>query len=87
MDGTLKFVNYKVGGTQNPYSFTETKDFLDFFLWKYFFMHIKPEGLTQFDIFHIFIENSVDSELLFFWALLKAAKIWNSSKNAHVWAA
>ena len=25
MDGTLKFVNYKVGGTQNPYSFTETK--------------------------------------------------------------
>ena len=27
MDGTLKFVNYKVcvwGGTQNPYSFIET---------------------------------------------------------------
>ena len=29
-DGTLKFVNYKVGGTQNPYSFTETQYFFDF---------------------------------------------------------
>ena len=27
MDGTL---NYKVGGTQNPYSFTETNYFFDF---------------------------------------------------------
>ena len=27
MDGKFKFVNYKVGGTQNPYSFTETKYF------------------------------------------------------------
>ena len=50
-------------------------------------MHIKAEGMTQFDIFHIFIENSVNSELLFFWALLKLAKIWNYSKNAQVWAA
>ena len=50
-------------------------------------MHIKAEGMIQFDIFHVFVENSVNSELLFFWALLKAAKIWNSLKNARVWAA
>ena len=28
MDGTLKFGRYKVGGTQNPHSFTETEIFL-----------------------------------------------------------
>jgi hypothetical protein len=28
-------------------------------------MHIKAEGMTQFDIFHIFVENSVNSELCF----------------------
>ena len=50
-------------------------------------MHIKAEGMVQFDIFHVFVENSVNSELCFFWALLKPAKIWNLSKNAHVWAA
>ena len=50
-------------------------------------MHIKPEGMTQIDIFHAFVENSVNSELFSLWALLKAAKIWNSWKNAHVWAA
>ena len=51
-------------------------------------MHIKAEDMTQFDIFHVFVENSVNSELcFFFWAPLKSAKIWNSSKNAHVWAA
>ena len=44
-------------------------------------MHIKAEGMTQFDIFHVFVENLVNSELL------KPAKIWNLSKNAHVWAA
>ena len=27
MDGTLKFVNYKVGETQNRYNFNETKYF------------------------------------------------------------
>jgi hypothetical protein len=43
-------------------------------------MHIKAEGMTQFNIFHIFVENSVNSELCFFWALLKPAKIWNLSK-------
>ena len=32
MDVTLKFVNYKVGGTQTPYSFTETQYFFDLFL-------------------------------------------------------
>ena len=50
-------------------------------------MHIKAKGMTQFDIFHISVENSVNSELYFFWTLLKPAKIWNLSKNAHVWAA
>ena len=73
MDRTLKSVNYKVGGTQTPYSFTETQYFLI------------PEGMTQFDVFHNFVENSVKSEFLFFWALLKGAKIWNSSKNACIW--
>ena len=47
-------------------------------------MHIKAEGMIQFDIFQVFVENSV---LGFFWALLKPAKIWNLSKSAHVWAA
>ena len=31
MDGTLKFVNYKVGETQNPYTFIETKYFFNSF--------------------------------------------------------
>ena len=38
-------------------------------------MHIKPEGMTQFDVFHTFVENSVKSVFLFFWALLKGAII------------
>ena len=50
-------------------------------------MHITAEGITQFDIFHAFVENSVNSEQCFFWDILKPAKIWNSSKNAHIWAA
>ena len=50
-------------------------------------MHIKAEGMTQFDIFHVLVENSVNSKLCFFLALLKPAKIWYLSKNAHVWAA
>ena len=50
-------------------------------------MHLKAEGMTQFDIFHVFVENLVNSKLCFFWALLKSAKIWNLSKNAHVWPA
>ena len=49
-------------------------------------MHIKGEGMTQFDICHVFVENSVNSEFCFFWALLKPVKIWNLSINAHVWA-
>ena len=28
-------------------------------------MHIKAEDMTQFDIFHVFVENSVNSELSF----------------------
>ena len=49
-------------------------------------MHIKVEGMSQFDISHTLLENAVKSEF-FFWALLKAAKICNSSKNVHIWAA
>ena len=82
-----QIAKYIVGGLKNPSSFTDTQYFLDFFLWNYFPMHIKAEGITQFYIFHVFVENSVNSELCFFWALLKPAKIWNLSKNAHVWAA
>ena len=40
--------------------------------------------MTQFDVFCTFVEISVNSELLYFWALLKIVKIWNSSKNAHL---
>ena len=61
--------------------------FLILFLWNYCSMHIKAKGMTQFDIFHVFVENSVNSELCCFWSLLQPAKIWNLSKNAHVWAA
>ena len=43
-------------------------------------MYIKAEGMTQFDIFHVFVENSVNSEFSFFWALLKPAKMCNLSK-------
>ena len=28
-------------------------------------MHLKAEGMTQFDIFHVFVENSVNSEFGF----------------------
>ena len=28
-------------------------------------MHIKAKGMTQFDIFYVFVENSVNSELFF----------------------
>ena len=34
MDRTLKLVIYKVGGTQKPHSFTETKYFFDVFFVK-----------------------------------------------------
>jgi hypothetical protein len=30
-------------------------------------MHIKAEGMTQFDIFNAFVENSVNSELWRIW--------------------
>ena len=63
-------VKYIVGGLQNPYSFTDTQYI---FLWKYFPLHIKAEGMTQFDSFHTLVEEP--------------AKIWNLSKNDHVWAA
>ena len=66
---------------------TETPTFFLKKMWKYFPKHIKAESMIKFDIFHILAENSVNSVICFFWALLQAAKIWNSSKNAHVWAA
>ena len=43
-------------------------------------MHIKAEGMTQSDVFNVFLENSGNSELCFFWALLEPAKIWNCPK-------
>ena len=30
-------------------------------------MHIKAEGMTQFYIFQVFVDNSVNSELAFFF--------------------
>ena len=81
-----QIAKYIVGGLKNPYIFTNIQYFLDIFSWNYFSMHIKAEGMTKFDIFPVFVENSVNSDLCFFWALLKPAKIWNLSKNAHVWA-
>jgi hypothetical protein len=59
MDGTLKFVNYMVG----DYTFTETQYFIEFLV--EILSYVKPEGLTQFDVFHTFVENSVKSEFLF----------------------
>ena len=50
-------------------------------------MYVKAEEMAKFDIFHVIVENSVNSEFCFFWALLKPAKIWNLPKNACVWAA
>ena len=39
-------------------------------------MHIKPEGMTQFDVFHTFVENSVKPEFCFSELyLLKGDKI------------
>ena len=64
MDGTLKFVNYKVGGTQKtPTALLKPNFFVKVLS---FLMLIKPEGMTQFDTFHTFVENSVNSELLIF---------------------
>ena len=51
------------------------------------FMYIVNQAsMIKFDIFHILAENSVISVICFFWNLLQAAKIWNSSKNTHVQA-
>ena len=49
---------YIVGGdSKTQYSFTDTQYFLDFFWWNYFSMHKKAEGMTQFNIFHVLVEN------------------------------
>ena len=79
--------HYKVGGTQNPYSFSGAQNFFWKKVWKYFSKHIKAKGMTQFSIVHILVENLVNLLTCLFWALLQATKIWNSSKNAQVWAA
>ena len=63
------------GYTKTPYTFT--------LMWNYFPKHIKAEGMIKFNIFHILAENSVNSVICFFWALLQASKTWNSSNNAH----
>ena len=60
---------------------------LDLYWWNYFNTNIKAEEMTKFDVFHVFVENSVNSDFCFFWALLKPAKIWNLPKNACVRAA
>ena len=78
---------YIVGVTQKPLELYWYPIFSLPFFWNYYSMHTKAEGMTQFDIFHVFVENSVISELCFFWALLKPVKIWNVSENAHVWPA
>ena len=54
-------------------------------MWKYFPVHIKAEDIAQFNIFHILAENSVNPVLYFFWVLLQAAKIRNSSKMPMFW--
>ena len=91
--GPLKIWNtqishYKVGGTQKP--FTETQLFFAKKMWKHFPRRRVRSNLTfliKFDIFHILAESKVNSVICFFWALLQAAKIWNSWENAHVRAA
>ena len=62
MDGTLQFVNYKVGGHKNRIALLKPNIYFSFFVWTYFFMHTKPGCMTQFHIFQIFVENSVDSK-------------------------
>ena len=49
-------------------------------------MYVKAEEMAKFDIFHVIVENSVNSEVCFFWAQLKPAKIWKLSKNALVFS-
>ena len=72
-------------GTQTHYSFTGIQYVFWKKVWKNFSKHTKGEGMIKFYIYHILVENSVNSVIYFFWALLQAAKIWSSSKNAHVW--
>ena len=67
MVGTLQFVNYKVGRTQNPNSFTEIKYCFDFFVWKYFLIHIKTweyDPILYF-LVYTFVGNSGNSEPFF----------------------
>ena len=69
-------------GDSKPHSFTDTKYFLTFFVKILsYIMHKIAESMTPFDIFHVFVEKSVNWELCCFWALLKPAQIWNWSKN------
>ena len=60
MDRTLKLSNTQQGGLKNPHSFTDTQHFIDFF-YEIIFL-----SMTQFNIFQVFVENSVKSQLCFF---------------------
>ena len=79
MDGTLKLGR---GDSKTPIALLRPNIFFWKKVWKYF-----PEGIIKCDFFHTHVENSVNSVICFFWALLQAAQIGNSSKNVHVWAA
>ena len=74
MDGTLKFSITRYGEFTTPYSFTEIQYFFFKKVWKYFSKHIKVKDMIKFDTSHILAENSVNSVMCFFWALLRAAK-------------
>ena len=85
MDGTLKFVNHKVGGLKTPISFIESKKKY-FFLWNYFVMQMlmQPEGRTQFYTFFselrviVFLSSTQSSRNLKF---IKKMAMFEQLKN------
>ena len=43
-------------------------------------MHIQAEGITHFDIFHVFVDNSVNSELIrkvLIWTFWDYKSLWS----------
>ena len=78
-----QIVQYKVGGTQTSYSFNKTQYFFEKQLRKYFFTHIKPEGMTQFGNFHILVENSVRDSVvhMLFWSSTPSSQIMKFIKK------
>ena len=60
--------------------------FLIFFM-KLFFYEYISWGHDPIWYFSYYCRKFSELRALLFWALLKPAKIWNLSKNAHVWAA